>query len=66
MWPNAGVDFFTQYSPYATLAASVVVSVLLWKTWKRVRRIEGQVNRLRADLFQIQHIESRRLFQEMK
>jgi hypothetical protein len=52
MWPNAGVDFFNQYwpydflsqhwPPYAALAASVVVLVLLRKTWKRVRRLEAQ------------------------
>ena len=75
MSPNAGADLFNQYWPYdffsqswpyVALAASVVVLVLLWKTWKRVRRIEGRVDRLRADLVQIQHIESRRLFQEMK
>jgi hypothetical protein len=52
MWPNAGVyDFFSQCWPYAAFGALVVVSVLLWKTWKRVRRIEGKVSRLRADLF---------------
>ena len=66
MWPNAGVDLFNQYWPYAALAAAVVVLVLLWKTWKRVLNVEAQVKRLRADLFQIQHIASRRLFQEMK
>jgi hypothetical protein len=67
MWPNAGVyDFFSQCWPYAAFGALVVVSVLLWKTWKRVRRIEGKVSRLRADLFDIQHIESRRGFEEIK
>jgi hypothetical protein len=75
MWPNAVVDFFNQYWPdifvsqywsYATLAASVVVLLLLWKTWKRVRNVEAQVQRLRADLRQIQIIESRRQLAEMK
>jgi hypothetical protein len=63
MWPNAGVDFFNQYWPYdflsqhwpyAALAASVVVLVLLRKTWKRVRRLEAQVTSLQGQLFQIQ------------
>ena len=66
MWLTAGIDFFNQYWPYAALAASVAVLVLLWSTWKRVRKVEAQVNRLRVDLLQIQQIESRRLFDAMK
>ena len=67
MWPYAGVyDLFSQCWPYAALGALVVVPVLLWKTWTRVRRIEGKVSRLRADLFEIQRNESRRRFEEIK
>lgn len=64
MWLDTGVDFFNQYWPYAALAGAVMVLLVFWRTGKgtrkRVRRLEAQVERLRADLLQIQHIESRR------
>jgi hypothetical protein len=73
MWPNAGVDFFVgffdqrwtnlfdQYWSYTALAALVAVSVLLWKTWRNVRRVECQLREMRADIVQIQNMESRLL-----
>ena len=71
--PSAGVDFFNQYWPYDFFsqywpygALAVPVLMLLWKTGKRISSVEAKVKRLRADLAQIQQIESRRLFQEMK
>jgi hypothetical protein len=72
MWQDASVDFFNQYWPYdflsrlwpyAALAAAVVVLVLLWKTSKRVRRLEAQVKSLQGELFQIQQ---RRFFETIR
>jgi hypothetical protein len=72
MWQDAGVDFFNQYWPYdflsrlwpyAALAAAVVILVLLWKTSKRVRRLEAQVKGLQGELFQIQQ---RRFFETIR
>jgi hypothetical protein len=69
---DASVDFFNQYWPYdflsrfwpyAALAAAVVVLVLLWKTSKRVRRLEAQVKSLQGELFQIQQ---RRFFETIR
>ena len=54
MWLDAPVDFLIQYWPYAVVAASVVVLVLLWK---RVRSVEAEMERMRADLVQVQQLQ---------
>jgi hypothetical protein len=53
----------SQYWPYATLTATVVLMIMLRRARKRTRKVEAQLKMAQTALFQIQQ---RQLFEGMK